>query len=375
MQTTVSELLEISDPIITAVEIATETGHTQLLIQSIANTIESQANTKIDSDALYAEPEGYGRVKRDMDRVSVQASGDNTNTPGLARMLRNIDAEGSTEAEWPIHLLPVQSDGSSWGVWNEATYQVRAVEQKLSPPESPVSGEFSNTALNAQQHSLPSLPFPPQDNSYNVETMRSQSEISTSPLQEKGLYDAIVEHLTYSEFSQKDFLPQDDFESLITEHTVKEELEKAAFGQYDSSLVKYITKHARKTFATLVYGDAVRRAISLERFEFGDKYLPIALEGPSPVSLNGLARDSDAWKWFNKWRTQEKHFFCKEQWVFLPQIFRNDSTMENLHRDCRLPFIACESQGEGGRFSSLHKATIHHAHQTVSSVSIFVLKY
>ncbi|KAI4957405.1 hypothetical protein J4E86_004543 [Alternaria arbusti] len=190
--------------------------------------------------------------------------------------------------------------------------------------------------------------------------------------QECGLYDAIVDRFTYSEFSQKDFLPQNDFESLITEHTIKEELDKAAFGEYDSSLVKYITKHARKTFATLVYGDAVRRAINLERFEFGDRYLPIALEGPRLISLNGFARDSSAWKWFNKWRTQEKHFFCKEQWVFLPQIFRNDSTMENLHRDCRLPFIACESQGEGGSFSLLHKATIHRAHQTVSSDNLVI---
>jgi len=201
------------------------------------------------------------------------------------------------------------------------------------------------------------------------------SEDDMGQNQERGLYDAIVEHFAYSEFSQKDFLPQDDFESLITEQTIREELDKAAFGKYDSSLVKYITKHARKTFATLVCGDAVCRAIDLENFEFGDKHLPIALEGSRLISLNGFARDSHAWKWFNKWRTQEKHFFCKEQWVFLPQTFSNDSTMENLHRDCRLPFIACSFQNEGGSFSLLHKATIHHAHQTASSVSIFVLAY
>ncbi|KAI4953730.1 hypothetical protein J4E91_002578 [Alternaria rosae] len=137
--------------------------------------------------------------------------------------------------------------------------------------------------------------------------------------QERGLYDAIVERLVYSEFSQKDFLPQDDFRLLITEDAIEEELDRAVSGKYDSSLVKYIAKHARKTFATLVYRDAVHRAINLEKFGFGDKYLPIALDGSCLTSLNGFARDSHAWKWFSKWRTQEKHSFCKGQWVFLPQ--------------------------------------------------------
>jgi hypothetical protein len=215
--------------------------------------------------------------------------------------------------------------------------------------------------------------YDPKTNSTdNLPFQRSDDDMSRS--QERGLYDAIVEKLVYSEFSQKDFLPQDDFETLLTEKTVKDELDKAAFGSFDSSLVKYITKHARKTFATLVYGDAVHRAVNLERLEFGDKYLPIALEGSHPTSLNGFARDSEAWKWFHKWKTQEKHFFCKEQWIFLPPIFTNDSTMETLHRDCRLPFIACKSKGEGGSFSLLHKATIHHAHQTVSSVSMSILQ-
>jgi hypothetical protein len=193
--------------------------------------------------------------------------------------------------------------------------------------------------------------------------------------QERGLYDAISETLAYSVFSQKYFLPHDDFETLVTETAIKEELDKAMKGEYSPSLVEYIATHARKTFATLVVQDKVLKAANLEKFRFDDKYLPIAVEGSCLTSLNGFSRDSSAWKWFYRWKKQEKDGFCEKQWIFLSQIFRSDSTMEDLHQDCRLPFITCDSKSEGGSFSLLHKATIHHAHQTVSAVSISILKF
>ena len=215
-----------------------------------------------------------------------------------------------------------------------------------------------------------SLPLRPQSGPYGIETTSSGSEDDMAPNQQRGLFDAISDKLAYSEFSLKEFLPQDDFEALITETTVKEELDRVALGKFELSLVKYIAEHARKTFAILVYGAAAHRALCLEKFKFGDKYLPIALEGSCLTSLSGFARDSYAWRWFHKWSTQEKSFFCKEQWIFLPQSFTDDSTMEVLHRDCRLPFITCEFKSEGGSFSFVHKATIHHAHHTIGPVSI-----
>ena len=186
--------------------------------------------------------------------------------------------------------------------------------------------------------------------------------------QQRGLYDAIFEKLVRSEFSQKPFLPQDDLETLITEDTVKEELDNA-LGTVDSSLVKYIAKHARKIFATLVIQDKVMKAANLERSGFNDDYLPIANEESGLTSLSGLSRDRHAWKWFKGWTTQERNDFCEKQWTFLSPIFESNSTMEVLHRDCRLPFITHDSKSGAGSFSFVHKATIHHAHHKISSVS------
>jgi len=284
MQTTVSELLEISDPIITAVEIATETGHTQHLIQSIANTIKSQADTNIDSDALYAD-----------------------------------------------------------------------------------------AAMSEQQQSLPSLPLRSQQDPNDVEPISPGWDDDMAPNQQPGLYDAIYEKLVRSEFSRAKFLPQDDFDELLTENAIKEELDKYTPGCARRSLIEYIWKYARKTFAILVIQAKVQKAVHLETTTFKDEYLPIANEDSCLTSLSGVSKDLPGWRWFHNWTKQEKNDFCDQQWLYLAPVFGDDSMMEELHPDCRLPFLTSQSKGEGGSFSFLHKATIHHAHHAVNSVSMSIL--
>jgi hypothetical protein len=217
------------------------------------------------------------------------------------------------------------------------------------------------------------LPLRPHADSDYSDTTSTDSEDDMDQNQERGLYDDIKDALTYSEFSRGDFLPQDDFETLVTERAIEAELNKVIQGTYNPSLVEYIATYARKTFATLVIQDKVHKAAKLEKFKFDDKYLPIAQCEGGITSLSGLPKDRYAWKWFSNWRKQEKDDFCARQWIFLAPTFKEHSTMEELHRDCRLPFVACDSKREGGSFSLLHKATIHRAHQTVSSVSILTL--
>ncbi|KAG9188484.1 hypothetical protein G6011_02407 [Alternaria panax] len=190
--------------------------------------------------------------------------------------------------------------------------------------------------------------------------------------QECGLANAIEAKLAFSVFSKKNFLPRNEFDALLTENNIKEALDKAAPGGFDQSLVEYITKRARKTFATLVWGDNVQRAVDLEVFGFHDDYLPIDIEGTHLTSLNGLSGNSDAWNWFRSWKQREISRFRHEQWIFLPFIFANDSTMEELHRDYCLPFIKYKRESEEGSFSVLYKATIHHAHQKVSTENLVI---
>ena len=228
-----------------------------------------------------------------------------------------------------------------------------------------------------EEHHFPTaLTSRPKASPYNFAVQTADAlprqRYNMSRNQKCGLFDAIEAKLAWSAFSRKKFLPQNEFEALLTESNVQEELQKAAPGAYDDSLAEYITKHARKTFATLVCEDKVLKAFNLEAFGFRDDYLPIDIEGEHVTSLNGISGNSNAWNWFCDWSRREISKFRDAQWTFLPFVFSDDSTMEELHRDCPLPFLTSDSMGEGGSFSFLHKATIHHAHQRVSSVSIFV---
>ncbi|KAI4684693.1 uncharacterized protein J4E88_004134 [Alternaria novae-zelandiae] len=216
-----------------------------------------------------------------------------------------------------------------------------------------------------------SLPLRQQPDPYDNEPPSPPSEDDMAPNQQRGLYDAIFIKLVRSEFSKQDFLPEDDFETLITEDTVKEELDNT-LEAFDPSLVKYIAKHARKTFATLVIQGKVHKAVNLEKSKFNDDYLPIANEESGLTSLNGLSRDRHAWRWFKSWWTQERNEFCEKQWTFLSPIFESNSMMEVLHRDCRLPFITCDSKIDEGSFSFVHKGTIHHAHHKISSGNLVI---
>jgi len=236
----------------------------------------------------------------------------------------------------------------------------------LDSNATPTNDQAPRSAMPAEQQSLP---LRQQPDSYDNEPPSPSSEVDMAPNQQRGLYDAIFERLVRSQFSKQDFLPEDDFETLVTEDTIKEELDKA-LGAFDPSLAEYIAKNARKSFATLVIQGKVHMAVNLERLKFNDDYLPIANEESGLSSLNGLSRDRYAWKWFKSWTTQERNDFCEKQWTFLSPIFESNSRMEVLHRDCRLPFITCDPRIERGSFCFVHKATVHHAHHTIGLVRI-----
>jgi len=400
-------------------------------MKSIATTIESQSNTGdgIDTSALCTQQVENESSMRGANSVVSQEPRARTTPPRLPRITPDIDVRRSTEAvptsslqsfqpvqlrkqtslentpstshsqsesgsmyqasrrrkasgenpsaassEMPHATAPAIISDQTLGEETTSQFLGSVMAHQRMRGASPTGGKWPNAADRTEgQGNMLSLPIQPQ-RPYDLETMASDSEDDMAPNQVRGLYDTIFEKLVRSEFSKKDFLPQDDFEMIITKSTIKEELEEA-LGTFDSSLVEYIAKNARKTFATLVIQDKVSKAANLEKAKFNDDYLPISNEKSRLTSLNGLSKDRHAWKWFKSWRTQERDDFCEKQWTFLSPIFESNSMMEVLHQDCRLPFIACESQGEGGSFSLLHKAIIHHAHQTVTSVSTLVLAH
>jgi hypothetical protein len=238
----------------------------------------------------------------------------------------------------------------------------------------PIRQKSPSQHLYEEQHSPTSFPLRLQASPYSSAAKTADAlprqRYDMSRNQECGLFDAIDAKLKWSVFSKKRFLPKNEFEALLTESNIKEALHKAAPGAYDHSLVEYITKHARKTFATLVWEDKVQKAINLDTYGFRDDYLPINIEEKDVTSLNGISGITDPLSWFYDWSQREISKFRDAQWLFMPFDFANKSAMEDLHRDCPLPFLTCDSKGEGGSFSLLHQATIHQAHQNVSEVRI-----
>jgi hypothetical protein len=184
-----------------------------------------------------------------------------------------------------------------------------------------------------------------------------------------SLAGAIEDKLVKSAFSKQKFLPQNDFKNLVTRQVIKLELQEVGIEQPRHGLVEYIAEHAPKTFAALAYCGLVSKADILPSSGFDDSYLPVARDGKCITSLSGLPWDHPALQWFRDWGEQGMRDFCEKQWLFLPKVFTSDSIMEDLHPDCRLPLLTYTSEGAGGSFSFLHKATIHSAHQTMIEVS------
>ncbi|KAI4604853.1 hypothetical protein J4E80_010892 [Alternaria sp. BMP 0032] len=429
---TLSELLDISDPIITAVEIATQTGHTNLLMKSIATTIESKSNTGdgIDASDLCTQHVENERLVRGANSIVSQEPRARTTPPGLPRITPDIDVGRLTEAvptrslqsfqsvqlrrQTSLENIPSTSNSQS-----EAGHMAQAspgreagggnpsaasselphakttamtstqtqAEETISKSlgsvlahqtmrhASPTDGKWPNvTATTEGRGNMVSLPLRPQT-PYDSQSIPSDWDDDMASNQQPGLYDVIYEKLVRSEFSRAKFLPQDDFDELLTEETIKEELDKFAPRFARRSLIEYISKYARKTFAILVIQAKVHKAVNLETTTFKDEYLPIDNEDSCLTSLSGVSKDLPGWRWFRSWTKQEKNDFCDQQWLYLVPVFGDDSEMEELHPDCRLPFLKSQSKGEGGSFSFLHQATIHHAHHAVNSVSMSILCY
>jgi hypothetical protein len=198
----------------------------------------------------------------------------------------------------------------------------------------------------------------------------ARKQIRPTPRQSR-LSAAIEYKYAREALHKQQFLPEDDLERLLSKEHIIEELESGSQASAQDDLattVTYIKKHAPRTFAVLVSCDLVSKAASLASTEFADVYLPVTKD---LTSLSGIPWDHCALRWFHGWTRQEMKNFCQDQWLFLAKVFSMNCIMEDLHSECRLPFLSFETQETAGSFSFLHKATIHHAHvdQAIAHVS------
>ncbi|KAL1609182.1 hypothetical protein SLS59_001546 [Nothophoma quercina] len=193
--------------------------------------------------------------------------------------------------------------------------------------------------------------------------------------EEWSLEDVIDKRLVTSEFSGHRFLPEDAFGEVIIKGNVEQELknlEPNAHNDAGCTTVQYIMRHARKTFAILVLCNLVNHATTLETYGFKDDYLPIEQADNRQVrSLSGYPVDDRALGWFGSWKKLASRVprlqiakFCENQWTVLCHVFSATNTIEELRKACVLPLTTYKTRGGGGH-STLHKASIHHAHQSI----------
>ncbi|KAI1457297.1 hypothetical protein F4805DRAFT_457862 [Annulohypoxylon moriforme] len=211
------------------------------------------------------------------------------------------------------------------------------------------------------------------------------------------LYTKIENGLDFCRLSKKRFLPTEVFEGLLTSSRIENILSESkgwrtmvssgkkgmykwvqrsvysAFRQIcgrrlskhtsdsSNSDVKYIQEHAPRVFAILVYSRLVKKALTLQKYQFKDKYLPILIESQKATTCHLLA-DNPVLNWFTDWKLSEIVSFQNAQWYFIAPVFTQHSILEQPDNMCPLPFVEYDNAQDGGSFGRIHKARIHSSH-------------
>lgn len=160
-------------------------------------------------------------------------------------------------------------------------------------------------------------------------------------------------------------------ESIISTDTILREFRREEkFNQYtdddQNSLVSWVSRNARKVFATTIQCQLDPRFLLLSmvnfwHHDFTDENLPI--EDPSAYP-KGRSRLPKPAAFHERIWPEFKHseFFTK-QWICLAPVFTSNKYEYDLRSQCILPFERADTGPRGGSFSSVYKVIVHKAHQ------------
>jgi hypothetical protein len=180
-----------------------------------------------------------------------------------------------------------------------------------------------------------------------------------------SLNQQLCECWTTSQLDNREFVPADCLQKILTEENIKDEL--ATAGLVDNGLATFIHNRAPKTFLILV---ELEKTDDIERFHsygFTDDYLPIVLNGPEISLSTGHEPDEsshEALRVFDgRWRSGPIHKFCKTQWGFMSPVLSDDMCRNGpLHEKTILPFDS-KREEKISNFSKVSAFRIHDAHR------------
>lgn len=200
-----------------------------------------------------------------------------------------------------------------------------------------------------------------------------------------SLGDKFLSHLERSKFGEKqEFLPEGYLDRLFTRQALKDDLfvDKVSFDAEDEKLIDFITRSAKKVFATAycVLGSGgsalLPTMMYFQSIGFSDKALPIE-------NLQTVGRTRDAQREvpfpFNRnrnitlrrtWAPMRIRNFYQSQWMFLAPVFSRGHFHHILSPDVVLPFIWVNNVTKGGRFSKVYEVEIHECHQQLLDAKV-----
>ncbi|OCL03684.1 hypothetical protein AOQ84DRAFT_418407 [Glonium stellatum] len=88
-----------------------------------------------------------------------------------------------------------------------------------------------------------------------------------------GLFAQMLVKMKESAVANKQYLPRDAFDDLLSWENVREELAEANMDE--QNLLNFIMKEAWMIFAILVQSDLVAAASELLKYKLTDEYLPV----------------------------------------------------------------------------------------------------
>jgi hypothetical protein len=175
---------------------------------------------------------------------------------------------------------------------------------------------------------------------------------------------------------QREFLPRDCLERLVTQDTIKKELELDDVERAEKiwlcetcqvELVQWIQSKARIVFAITIYCDysaevTIRLMHRFQELEFDDTRLPV--KNPKAVA-DSTESEAQEPEYFDPkfWTPPKRYNFYQKQWLCLVPVFKSCQYNYDLETGRVFPFFSDGRKPKEGAFSWVHKVEIHSAHQ------------
>ena len=195
----------------------------------------------------------------------------------------------------------------------------------------------------------------------------TMSSSNTNPI---NLFDELDRNLLRCPISDRQFLPLNVLDELITADNVLASVNAAARRKSNASQfscnLKFaagVVEKAKKLFAVLAFIGHEHAISDLLSEGLTDEDLPI-LRQPTMTRLSVESRDSGSTthKAFQSWKPQDFRHFENDQWLFLAPVFDSTGKHLKLTGECAFPFLSPSQRIRDSVNSEVVQCSVHPHH-------------